>query len=315
MRIKNLKRQKVIPVLFIFSLIFLAGIAESKERPSFIQRFSIKMSSGLSNFFNIGDINTFLKSGNEKHLDYARYFNGSRYGELKKIRIGSDSEIELGFDMTSWLRIYFSSGYVYARKKSSSGYEVSSPGFYDVEFTFSPTISVRAIPLELGVAWVIPFGQKAKMFIKGGKGYYFARTNFQMEDIEIWTEEDGSIAYEFGQMWDWDLKSRGTGFHLGIGFEYAVARNFSFVLEIQGRSAKMKELKGTGIFLGPGSSDFYGSVYYFEEKDSIIEKYYSHLGFYKEKPVRPYPWCMNIRKAGLDLSGYFLKIGVRIRLF
>jgi hypothetical protein len=112
------------------------------------------------------------------------------------------------------------------------------------------------------------------------------------------------------------LKSKATGYHWGIGFEYIVGRNISVVLEAQRRSVKMKELKGTEIFLGSGFSEsFYGSVYYYEKKDSITEKYYSHLGFYKEKPDRPYPTFMSIRKVGLDLGGYFFKIGVRIRLF
>jgi opacity protein-like surface antigen len=316
MRIKKLKKQEIIAFLIIFSLMFLTNTARSGERPSFIQRFSIKMSSGLSDFSNIGDINATQVSGNEMHVDHARYFNGSRYGELKEIRTGSDSEIEVAFDVASWLRFYFSSGYAYARKESSSGFEVTPPGFYNVEFTFSPTIRIRTIPLELGVSCVMPFVQKAKMFIKGGIGYYFTRTSFYYEETEIWTREDGFIMADFDETADWDLKSKAIGYHWGIGFEYAVARNISLTLEIQGRSVKMKELKGTEIFLGSGFSEsFYGSLYYYEKIDSITEKYYSHLGFYKEKPERPYPTFMNIRKAGLDLSGYFLKIGIRIRLF
>jgi hypothetical protein len=202
MRIEKFNKQKITPLFLILSLIFLTNIAKSKERPAFIQRFSIKMSSGLSNFSNIGDINATQESGNEMHLDHARYFNGSRHGELKEIRTGSDSEIEVAFDTTSWLRVYFSSGYVYARKESSSGFEVSPPGFYNVEFTFSPRISVRAIPLELGVSCVIPFGKKAKIFIKGGIGYYFARTSFYYEETEIWRREDGFVMADFDQMTD-----------------------------------------------------------------------------------------------------------------
>jgi len=315
MEIKNLKEQAIALVLLIFSLVFFTSLAQAKEKLNFIQRFSIKMSSGLS-YFKIGDINTHMESGNVMHLDHAQYFNGTRKGELKNIELGLNSEIELTFDITSRLRIYFSSGYVYAKKESMSGFEVSPPGFFDVDFTFAPRIRIRAIPLKLGLCYIIPFSSRTKLFINCGIGYYFVKTNYYWEQIEIWTREDGSLFTDLREIVEWDLNSKGTGYHGGIGFEYTIAKNLDLILELQGKSAMIERLEGTEIFLGSGYSDsFYGSVYCYEKKDIITDKYYTGLWFYKEKPdFLPSPEYRNIRDAKLDLSGYFFKIGIRIRL-
>jgi len=315
MVIKNFKRQAIASTLLIFSSLFFSGISQAEERINFIQRFSIKMSSGPS-YFKIGDINNHLENGNERHLDRVQYFNGIKKGDLKTIGLGSDSEIELTFDISSFLRIYFGTGYVYAKKESMSGFEIAPPEFYDVDFTFSPRISIRAVPLKLGAFLIIPLSQKAKISINGGVGYYLAKVNYYWEEREIWTRKDGSLFADITEMGEWDLRSKVMGYHGGIGFEYTIAKNLALVLEFQRRSVRMKRLKGTEIFLGSGYSEsFYGSVYYYEKKNSVTEKYYIGLGFYKEKPDYPSPEYRNIRDAELDLSGYFLKIGIRIRLF
>lgn len=321
MEIKNLKRQAIILVLLIFSSLVLIRITQAEERLKLIQRFSIKMSSGLNYYYNVGDMNTFLKDANDRSIDHAQYFSGLKKGELKKIETGSNSEVELSFDITSRFGMYFSTGYVYARKASSSGFEVyPRPRFLDVDFvdfTFSPTISIRVIPLKLGLYYNIPFSSKARLFINGGGGYYLTKTIFYWEQREIWKREDGSLAADFKEMVEWDLSSKVIGFHGGIGFEYTVAKNFALVFEVQGRSARIKKLEGTEILVGDGYSEsFYGSVYYFEKKDIITEKYYSLVGFYKEYPdFLPSPRYRNIRESELDLSGYSFKIGLRIRLF
>ena len=313
MRIKNIKRRVNIWILLISSSLFLTGITQAEERLNFIQRFGIKISSGLS-YLIVGDINTFLEDANERQKDRAQYFNGAKNGELKKIRFGFDSEVELTFDITSRLRIGLGTGYVYGRRDSSSGYEVSPPGFYDVDFTFSPRISISAVPIKLGVYYILPFSSKAKFFINAGIGYYFAKTNFYWKEREIWTE-DGSPVVDIREMAEWDLSSKGNGYHGGIGFEYNLTRNLVLVIKAQGRYARIKKLKADEIYVGThyGEQNYYGAMYYFEKKDLITDKYYSRLGFYKEKP--DYPDYRNIRDAELDLSGYFLRIGIRIRLF
>lgn len=295
---------------------FFTKNIQIEERPNFIQKFSIKMDTGLS-CLAVGDINTFLEDANEWHLDRAQYFNGLKKGELKKIRFGSDSEIEVTYDLTSRLRIGFGTGYIYGRRGSSVGHEVSPPGFYGVDFTFSPRINISAVSLKSGVYYVIPFSTKARLFINGGIGYYFAKNNFSWKEREIWTREDGSTVVDWREKAGWDLNSKGIGYHGGFGFEYNFAKNLAIVIGAQGRHARIKKLRGDEIYVGQYNVDpqkhYYGAVYYYEEKDVITEKYYSRLAFYREKP--DYPDYKNIRDAELDFSGFSLKIGIRIRLF
>ena len=82
MEIKNLKRQAIVSLLLTFSLIFLAEITQAEERLNLTQRFSIKISSGLS-YLKVGDINTFLEDSNERHIRTLRPY--CYFGEMALI--------------------------------------------------------------------------------------------------------------------------------------------------------------------------------------------------------------------------------------
>lgn len=299
---------------------FLNDSGQASEKLNFIQRFSIKMTSGLS-YLTVGDINTFLQSANEGDIDIAQYNNGLKKGELKKIRFGSDSEIELTFDIAPRFRIGLGTEYIFGKRESSSGFEILAevipPDIYNVDITFSPRISISAIPIKFGANYIFPLGSNKRLFINGGIDYYFAKTKFYWKQIEIWTRtRDGFEALDGKEWAEWDLSSKGIGFHGGIGFEYDFAKYFAVVIEAQARYAKLNKLKGDEIYVGYRYSEqnYYGYVYYFE-RGSIIGKFYPGLGFFKEKPDYPYPDYRNIRDALLDLSGYYLRIGIKMRLF
>jgi len=261
MKIKNPKKQAVALILFIFSYASLTGITQAEERSNFIQRFSIKISSGLS-YLTVGDI-----------------------------------------------------GFIYGGRESSSGFEVEESESFYVDFTYAPEIDVSAIPLKLGVYYTFPFKSEMKLYINGGIGYYFARTYFYRKQKEVFIR-DGSIIGDYRGIVDWDLSSKGIGFHGGVGFEYSFTKNFSLFTEVQGRYAQIKKLERDNIY---ESSEYYGphycgTMYYFEEKrDIFIDKYYSSLGISREKPDEPE--YRNVREARLDLSGFCFKVGIKIRLF
>jgi hypothetical protein len=320
MGIENFKRQFIASFIIIFLFMFLNDSGQATEKSNFMQRFSIKMTSGLS-YLTVGDINTFLQSVNEEHTDIAQYYNGLKKGELKKIRFGSGSEVELTFDITPRFRIGLGTGYIYDKRESSSGFEIEAevipPDLYYVDVTFSPRVSISAIPIKFGAYYIFPLGSNKRLFINGGIDYYFTKTRFYWKQIEVLTRtRDGFKALDGREWAEWDLISKGIGFHGGIGFEYDFAKNFALIIETQGTFAKLNKLKGDEIYVGYRYSEqnYYGYVFYFE-RGSIIGKFYPELGFFKEKPDYPYPDYRNIRDALLDLSGYFLRIGIKIRLF
>ncbi len=321
MRIKNFKKIIVLLFSIIALSMSLTGIIQAEERQNFIQRFSIKVSGGLS-YLAVGDFNKFLEDvtsveAYNRYVYIFDYFEMTKKEELKKIRFGFDSEIELTFDINSRWRIGLGTGYVYTSRGSSGGFEISRPEPYDdTDFTYSPRISIRAIPLKLGIYYIKHSTPKANWFVNGGIGYYFAKTSYYWEQRETLIEEDGYVRADWRAMAEWDLSSNGFGFHGGIGFEYKFAENFSLVIEAQGRYARVKKLKGDEIYVGGGSmQNYYGEVYYVEKKNRINGEYYSCLRFYKEKPNFKTPELRNLREAALDLSGFLLKIGIRIRLF
>jgi hypothetical protein len=174
----------------------------------------------------------------------------------------------------------------------------------NVDFTFSPRISVRAIPIKLGVSYTVPLTKNAKICLNGGTGSYFIKANYYWEEIEIWTRDDGSLFTDIREIIEWDLSSKGSGYHWGIGLEYNFSKNLSFTIEYQRRSVLINRLEGTEIFLGSGYNDsFYGSVYYFEKMSSVTEKYYISIGFYKSKPGA-LPTLSGIQKHKICKAGF-----------
>jgi len=321
MKIKNFK--KIIDSLFsmIALSMLLTGIIQAEEKQNFIQRFSIKVSGGLS-YLAVGDFNKFLEDvtsieAYHRYVYMFDYFEMTKKEELKKVRFGFDSEIELTFDINSRWRIGLGTGYVYTSRASRGGFEISRPEPYsDMDFTYSPRISISAIPLKLAIYYIKHSTPKAKWFVNAGIGYYFTKTSYYWEQREILIEKDGLVEADWKAMAEWDLSSSGIGFHGGVGFEYNLTKKFALVIEAQGSYAQVKKLKGDEIYVGGGSmQNYYGAVYYWEEKDIITEKYYASIGFHKEKPNYSPPEYRNLKEAALGLSGFLLKIGIRIRLF
>jgi hypothetical protein len=121
------------------------------------------------------------------------------------------------------------------------------------------------------------------------------------------------------EYWKTDYKAN-LGFHGGIGMEYSLTKNLGLVLEVQGRYVKIKNLKG---FIQSEDSHFIGRIskrkgYLWSYKISEWDfRSYYNLDISEEPPRGSIPEISisEVRKAIIDLSGFSLRIGLRIRLF
>jgi len=302
--------------LAINSLVFLTGIAYSKE-VIFKPGFSIKLTYGMNNNF-WGDINTCLESFNSNELfDYMRRnFPELITGEIRELdNNASDWEAELRIGVgrrfavslaTSEKIIQKNENFLTYIYRGSVGDQISS-------YTIRPEVKV-AMPVRLGICYMLPLSSKINITFNTGGGYYTAKVSEYWKLGRTYPSGDSGWTIRY---WETDSK-RVFGFHGGIGLEYNLTKNFALVVEFQGRYVKLKDLKAIvqreGRYSG-GIHEDKGTLYYFNMWDVGIGTRYDDLEVWEEPPEISIWDIQDVRKAVLDLSGYSMRIGLRIRLF
>lgn len=320
------KKGTIWPMLFVL-IIFLSRIVCSEEKEKFKPRFSIKLTGGWR-YVSIGDVNSHLESFNNSYdFEYARLNNPeSISGEITQLNNHIyDWEAELRMDISSKFALGIStSGAIRKRNESSLTYVEKFYGieeFYDGGewtsiFTFRPEVKAQ-VPVKLSIYYRLPFVFKTNIIFYSGIGYYSANVSkYEKLDLSI----DSEYSYWRWEHWKTDHKTN-LGLHGGIGIEYNLSKNLALVAEAYGRYARIRNLIGT---LQKENSDSVGRIYesqatlwYF--KWACYGKGYYRLDISEESPSR---WGIilecsisNVRKARIDLSGFSVRMGIRIKLF
>ena len=317
---------KLIILLFFFP--FLIQSAYPEEEKPFKPRFSIKITGG-SAYMSLGDINEYLDSklkfsteDAERHWPvYYSYTDG-----IENIHYGLNFEGDLRINIVLNFSIGISTGLIDARKESYSIFRGES---YTTTTTIRESYEQKILitPFRLGIYYQLSLFKRTALLFNVGAGYYFARST-------LYDYQHGATHWFIGDLYErywtehtYKVNGKNFGIHGGIGFEYTLGRNLSLVIEGQGRYAKIKELKGKDIMVTSGASWENGKTYWTEDKEIIYGTlwYYrwqseegiwrTYLPFSDIKPELPPNAPPHIvRKAMLDLSGFSVKIGIRIGL-
>ncbi|MGB2765122.1 MAG: hypothetical protein WBC20_11995, partial [Candidatus Aminicenantaceae bacterium] len=178
---------------------------------------------------------------------------------------------------------------------------------------------IETIPIKLGIYYTIPLGSRINIFLKSGLDYYFSKCfiyKYNLIRSLDWTV----LIPEFYEISNkYDMRGNGLGFNGGLGFEYKISNVLALVLEIQRRYAKIKNLKGKWIYsntftLEQGEDE---GILYIGRKD-MEDEGFSDI-FYPDLVVSPSKpsgaKILNAKEATLDLSGFSLRVGIRIKLF
>ena len=296
---------------------FLSRIALSEEKEKFKPKFSIKLTGGYG-YVPLGDINEFLdtRSGlsRKKKIYWPDLF--SLRDEIKNINYGLNLEGELRINISSKFAIGIGIEYIHAKKES---YLIlrgkNSITTYTARESYEPKITI--IPVKLGIYYQLPLLPRTSLLFNIGGGYYFAKSSLFFDQYEKWSSLSYDSAY-FSSFWTehrYKFNGGNFGFHGGIGFEYSLGKNLSLVIEGQGRYVKIKELKGKDITITSwgDKEKIYGILWYYNRE--MENKIYTYLIILdRSNPELSY-LPSNIRKAVLDLSGFSLRVGIRIKLF
>jgi hypothetical protein len=305
------KKRVTFWAILVLSLVFLSRIASPEEGENFEPRLSIKLSSGLSYMLG-GDINAHLRSY-DNYLSEMTNYEGDK---IRRLHYTPELEGELRWDITSKFAVSVGIGYISGKNKSYLKYT----GPFPFQTSWNPTQSyflkskAKTVPLKLGIYYTLSLSPRINLFLNSGLGYYFSKGSlYKKHTSASWW---GYTVY-YTKEEQYDVRANSLGFNGGIGFEYDIANNLVIVLEVQGRYARTKNLKGNKLFsVWEFSYMEEEGILYIGERDMTDEgygKYCPDLIISQSKPSGDE--FRNIREAVLDFSGYSLRLGIRIKLF
>ena len=296
-----MRKKGFISMVCLSLLLLLPGLNQAEETQSRQKKgFELKLTGGI-NYMLLGDWNDFMKGWTDYQNDAAIDNGGTMEGGFKSIRWGLDFEGEVIFFLNPRYGITIGSGYIHGKKgQDGNKMIVTMPS---ETFILNHDMKIKAIPVKIGVYYCLSRASKLRFFVSGGVGYYSVKTSEVYEN-----EWNGSWSLEHQS-----AKGEGFGFHGGMGLELDVFKNIAIVVEGYGRYAKIKELEGDrdwSMSFGPPGS-WKGGLYYFESDAPY--GWLPNITISDKNPSQPFR--RNVRKAAVDLSGFTLRIGFKIRLF
>ncbi|NIM90111.1 MAG: hypothetical protein GTO17_04100 [Candidatus Aminicenantes bacterium] len=260
--------------------------------------FSLKMHGGKSYLF-ANDINDHLQAT----TDYWNDRGVDVDGEFDPLQNGIEFGGEFIVNLAPHIGIGLGGGYIQASSEST----VNNVWFgYSYQDTARP--KVTAIPLTLSAYFDLPLAKRLSFTVQVGLGYYLGTFSW-----------DYSYESEFDDFKEnWEGKSNALGFHGSLGFEFNFSSRIALFVESFGRYAKLKALKGNYTF----EETFFGyqgqesideaTLWYYEWRSSLTGNYYPTLEFNDEKPEET-SFVKNIREGEVDLTGFSVRVGIRIR--
>jgi opacity protein-like surface antigen len=305
------KKELAVLILSIILSVLTCQIGVAQEKEQFKWNLSLKITGGLR-YITVGDINDHIESFDDYMSSAIEFYEG---GKMEGVgRFGSYLEAELRFGVSPRLSIGIGTGYISGSKKS----DFQTVGLFPfssttwtpnlLEFIIEPEI--KAIPLRLGVYYSLPLAARVNFLLHGGLGYYFAKGFLSKYNL-IESLGEYSIPEPPEIFTSYDVSGNGFGVHGGIGLEYKLMDSLFLVIEVQGRYAKIGNLKGTRTYWNTWNYDqrIEEGTLYIGTRDMTAEGYGAGCPDLAVSPLQ------NMKKAALDFSGFSSTAGFRIRLF
>jgi len=295
-------------LIMLFSILCLAGFCLSDERKSPGPKFSLKLTGG-ARYAAVGDLNEYLDSFNQRPDICGKVAEVSNWS--------SDWELELRMRLSSRVELGLATSGFFNKKNPSSifqyGGDIGDPEIIksDDRIEFMPEIRA-AMPLGLNLYYSLCSCSRMNLLVDLGLGWYTGRMT-ENYVVNMYQSDGGT---HFGALY-WSVNNNfSLGFQGGLGLEYAVTDELALVVELQGRFARISSLKGKICAMSNNSlSKETGTLYYYQWAWFGDGPWYPVLMVSESPPEGGIGSFKDVREARLDLSGFALRIGLRIRLF
>jgi hypothetical protein len=278
------------------------GFGQSPSDPAAPSpRFSLKVGGG-GGYATLGDFGLGVKG----QFDYLKDEYGDVKGTYEAPHWGAAAGGEIICRIGGRLSVGLGSGYIRHATASQVTYVL---GFIDVKERINPRLTV--IPIELSLHLQLPLGRVFSLDLYAGPGYYLGTLDYEYRmDLSL-LGLDGYDVYTFSS------RRGAVGFQGGLGLEMALGSRLALVLNIGGRYARLVDFKGD--WTEEGGGDFWdysdngsgdGMWYYAWTYNA---KKYDQVAFQAERPTGSL--VSDVRPARVDLTGFCLTLGLKIKLF
>ena len=263
------------------------------------EKLALKFSGGMS-YLLVGDINR----GIQGYFDYQKdIFIGLPLmpirGDAKPIHLGFDFQGDILINMSPKIWIGLGTGYIRSGNTSEISY---------FQIKGSHKVRISAIPVRLGISYLLLGNETFRLFLSAGTGLYFADYKYDKQPIATGEPVLHQTA-----------NGKGFGLHGGLGGELKLTRRLAFILETQARYAKIGGLRGTieypipfppfGVHVEKGPLYFWEIIVYRGDEWQFVDKY-PQVYIRREKSSGPY--VTNVRETKVDFSGFCFMGGIKL---
>lgn len=294
--------RKVIGIVGVFALagIFLSPpCAATTLKP----RLGFRLTGGLG-YIGAGDFNQMILDWNDTMTKVAPLYTSTVDTTYETVHTGLDIGLEADVWLSDRYGLALGVGYLDVGK-SNNNIQLTSPGWRDLR---TRDTAFRSIPLSLGGFYSLPIGNRLTMRGEAGLDFHFVR----WKDRLIWTYNGDTYQKVLD---DLNLTSGGLGGHLSISAEYELSKRLALVVELRGRYARIGGLKGdwTNTVNDSPWQPREATLYTYEMQSVTLGTWYSFT-WPAIVPPKEGDGLRNIREAVLDMSGFALRAGIRVRL-
>ena len=266
-----------------------------KEEPEFFKgrRFGLKISGGFGYFFG-GDIDKGTRGLFDTTADFLSSAGYTLDKRTESFHTAMDMSVDVIFYVKPQFGIGLGSGLIRATETNLlivMGKEIL------LEHQIGIIPKVNAVPIRLGLFFILPIHRSFSISFNGGTSLYLAKYSYNLSTT--WDSMDNI---------NQDANAKGFGLHAGIGLDIKLNQRAAFVIEGQGRYAKIsnfkgKETKREATGLGYVYSEENGTLYYLDDGN------HPYLAILEEEPSG----LKTTRKAFFDFSGFTLRAGLIIK--
>lgn len=301
-----MKKERHVFAFISTALILLAASAQADDLG---QGFSFKVSGGIGQVRS-GDLNAYGE-GYENHFDdIAASWLSSKQGGFNKMNtIGSELGVEVIFNLTENFALGF--GFGSFPRKPQSNLSVNEAGVISFKAIFDPRVSSSSLSLSL--YYFYPFTSSLRVYINPGAGLYLSKVALNTN-----SEYDETGVLSYSETVELSTHDLAYGFQGGIGLEMTVGGYMGVFIEAAGRYCKPKSYNGRlkytflsseGAVVARTTS---GNLWYFEKYNATLANWYSQIQVSEEAPTGSD--VRNVRAFTVDLSGFSIKVGIRLKL-
>ncbi len=257
--------------------------------------FSLFVSGGMA-LINPRDLNNFLQ-------DYARYYIGYIAGTAGQDVVSKELRTSLELEFTLLIRaaphmfLTFGSGFIQASLESDPLHK----SYGDPEVSLSRMDRIQSFPIRLGLLYSWPLSPRLSLRPHLSLDGYISYFQDEGYEERKFLEEDYIARYE------WKIKTHAVswGATAGLALEAALSETVSLSLDAGYRRARLAGFHNTDVSSANGEF----RLFYYEFYSDRTKNNYKFLNL----PSASGSTSLDVvRDAVLDLSGPYLKAGLRL---